>query len=336
MVCGLLVGLLILLFPLRISRLTSALSAAPALSPDMAITALRTPEPSPPPPHVAPGERADAAFSRDGLRSTVGGGLLMIPSTFSSEDGAYNLVVHFHGEPSIVMENVAYAGLDAVVAVVNLGAGSFVYDDHFGLSWALPLILEQTQSALEKRGLRGAKLRRVALSGFSAGCAAVRRILLEQPAMADRVDAVLLLDGLHVDYSPRDHSLMMDRLDGIERFARQASLGKKLLSITHSEVIPAGDYASTRETTGKLMERLGVAWAASGDAPEPPDLPLDARSPRAQARAGAPGGRRRSPRARLRGQPEGRSPRAPAPDVGDRAPQSRPLLEPPRGRLNPP
>jgi hypothetical protein len=215
----------------------------------------------------------------------------MIPSTFSSEDGAYDLVVHFHGEASFVVESLTYAGLNSVVAVVNLGVGSAAYEEQFGLSWALPQILEQTQAALEKRGLRGAKLRRVALSAFSAGCVAVRRIL-ELPAMADRVDAVLLLDGLHIGYSPRDHSPDIERLAAIERFAREASLGKKLLLITHSEVIPWGDYASTEETTDKLLERLGVARVASGGATALPELtslrgrPMQKLVPRSRADAG--------------------------------------------------
>jgi hypothetical protein len=215
----------------------------------------------------------------------------MIPATFSSEDGAYDLVVHFHGEASLVAESLAYAGLNGVVAVVNLGVGSAAYEEQFAMPWALPQILEQTQAALEKRGLRGAKLRRVALSAFSAGCAAVRRIL-EQPAIADRVDAALLLDGLHIGYSPRDHSLDIERLASVERFARQASLGRKLLSITHSEVVPSGDYASTQETTDKLLERLGVRRAASREATELPELaslrgrPLQRLAPRSRADAG--------------------------------------------------
>jgi hypothetical protein len=133
------------------------------------------------------------------------------------------------------------------------------------------VILDQTQAALEKRGLRNPKLRRLALSAFSAGCAAVKRVL-DQPGVADRVDAVILLDGLHVDYSPRDHSLEMEMVAPIERFARQAAEGKKLLSITHSEVVPMG-YASTRETTEGLVSRLGMTWAAGGDATEAPQLP---------------------------------------------------------------
>jgi len=90
--------------------------------------------------------------------------------------------------------------------------------------------------------------------------------------MADRVDAVLVLDGLHIGYAPRDHSLDFERLAACERFARQASLGQKLLLITHSEIIPKGDYASTQETANKLLARLGVARAMGGEATEIPKL----------------------------------------------------------------
>ena len=118
-------------------------------------------------------------------------------------------------------------------------------------------MLAKAQAALEARGLRDARLRRVALSAFSAGYGAVRG-LLNQPGFTDKVDAVLLLDGIHTGYMPLDHSLDMERLKPFSRFAEQAAAGKKLMSITHSEITPNGDYAGTHESTDALLKLTGA------------------------------------------------------------------------------
>jgi hypothetical protein len=269
---GLMLGLAAILFlPVRAAVVHGAISVPTPVAPVMALerAAPAEPEADTDAEEVVE-ERADVTFSR-ARRSPISGGLLAIPSTFSSTDGTYDLVLHFHGESRLVEESFTHAGLNAVVGVVNLGVGSGGYEEQFGVPWGLPTILAQTQEALEKRGLRGAKLRRLALSAFSAGYAAVRRIL-DQPALADQVDAVLLLDGIHVNYSPRDHSMNLERIASFERFARQAALGKKLFWITHSEIIPNGPFASTHQTTDKLLELVGVTRTAGGEAPAIPEL----------------------------------------------------------------
>lgn len=269
---GLMLALLAVLFsfiPARAALVNGALSAPETIAPAMALEMAAPAEPEASAEELT-GERADVTFSR-ARRSPISGGLLAIPSTFTSTDGAYDLVIHFHGEAHLVEESFTHAGLNAVVAAVNLGVGSGGYEEQFGVPWGLPQILEQTQAALEKRGLRGAKLRRLALSAFSAGYAAVRRIL-DQPALADHVDAVLLLDGIHVNYMPRDHSMNLERIASFERFARQAALGKKLFFISHSEITPKGDYASTHETTDKLLELVGATRLLGGESPAIPEL----------------------------------------------------------------
>src|SRR5438552_6693579 len=51
---------------------------------------------------VAPA-RADAGRAREG-RSPVSGGLLVVLPDFDSSDGAFDLVVHFHGNVDLVIE----------------------------------------------------------------------------------------------------------------------------------------------------------------------------------------------------------------------------------------
>jgi hypothetical protein len=283
---GMLLGLVALLFPLRASWVPRALSSPAQLAPAMAIEAAAPSEAA----QDFAAERADAAFSRE-QRSPIEFGLLTIPSTFSSDDGAYDLVVHFHGDATVVTESFARAGLNAAVAVVNLGTSSDGYKRHFAGPSALSRILKQTQVLLESRGLREAKLRRLALSAFSAGYAAVGSVL-ERPALVKKVDAVLLFDGLHAGYRPRDHSLNIERIAAFERFAKQAVLGEKLFSITHSEVSSSSAYASSLETTDKLLSRVGATRVPGGEPREVPELPstrgrpMQPLVPRSQVNAG--------------------------------------------------
>lgn len=99
------------------------------------------------------------------------------------------------------------------------------------------------------------------LVGFSAGHGAVRAILREPRHLA-RVDAVLLLDGMHTSYVPEGQVLaaggMLDPLNlmSLTAFARAAADGEKRMLIAHSEVFP-GTYASTTEKADWTLRTLG-------------------------------------------------------------------------------
>ncbi|WP_437291360.1 hypothetical protein [Sorangium sp. So ce406] len=215
-------------------------------------------------PAVAVEDRADAALDRSTV-IPIPDGIITIPASFSSADGAYDLVVHFHGVNDVVQAGFERAGLNAVVMIINMGISSAAYETRFSIRSYLPALLAKTQAALEARGLRDARLRRVALSAFSAGYGAVRG-LLNQPGFDDKVDAVLLLDGIHTGYMPLDHSLDMERLKPFGRFAELAATGKKLMSITHSEITPVGDYAGTHESTDALLKLAGAQRAPGAGA----------------------------------------------------------------------
>jgi hypothetical protein len=139
---------------------------APAHPVATAAAAEAPPTAAPAPP---PGPRADAALSRAN-RSPLAGGLLTLPPSFASADGAYDLVIHLHGNTDLVEESFAVAGVNAVVVILNLGNGSGPYEDRFANSLSLPEVVDRAQTTMEKRGLAHATLRRLALSAWSAGC----------------------------------------------------------------------------------------------------------------------------------------------------------------------
>jgi hypothetical protein len=221
-------------------------------------------------PSLAPPPRADAALSRE-HRSPIAGGLLMIPPAFRSLDGAYDLVIHFHGNTDLVEESFVTSGIGAVLVTMNHGNGSGVYEDRYANPLVLSDVLDRVQATLEKRGLEHAKLRRLALTAWSAGYGAVLEILT-RPALAEKVDAVILLDGIHVGYRAGTSEPQLDRLMPFERFAREAMEGKKLFTITHSDITPVGHYAGTRETTDALLRSIGVDRQSGGEAPAMPAL----------------------------------------------------------------
>jgi hypothetical protein len=99
------------------------------------------------------------------------------------------------------------------------------------------------------------------LGGWSAGCGAVRQIL-KTPESYARVDAALLIDGMHTDYvdgkpGPLESKLDPGNLEIWLQLARDAIAGRKRLIVTHSEIFP-GTYASTTETADYLLAQLGL------------------------------------------------------------------------------
>ena len=103
---------------------------------------------------------------------------------------------------------------------------------------------------------------RVTLVGFSAGHGAIRAILRE-PRHFARVDAVLLLDGMHTSYVPEGTpvaaggSLDPHNLSAFVDFAQAAMRGEKHFVVSHSEIFP-GTFASTTETADYLLHTLSL------------------------------------------------------------------------------
>jgi hypothetical protein len=229
------------------------------------------PPPADPPPVVLPapvplGPRADAHVNREGY-GHIPGGVVFVPSTFSSEDGAYDLYLHFHGNTRVVRESAEHAGLNAIVAVVNLGVNSAPYLDGYEEPGTYERTLGAVGRVLGERGLDHAHLRRVAVGSWSGGYGAVSRIL-EHDEGTGALDAVIVLDGIHCGYLEEDPKALNVRI--ISPFltgARRAAVGDFLFTVTHSEIDP-GTYAGTAVTAGYLLDAVHARREAPGPAPE--------------------------------------------------------------------
>jgi hypothetical protein len=244
----------------------SALAAAPAPT---ALEPVDEPRRDPiPAPPAAP--RADEKLQREGRSPFAGGYLTLLPD-FASPDGVYDVVIHFHGNTDLVEQSLAYAGIGAVFVPQNYGVGSGPYEERFAAEGALPEVLDRVQAAMVKRGLAGARLGRVALVAWSAGYGAVLRIL-EHERVAERIDAVILLDALHIGRVPGGRAPDVDRVLPYERFARWATEGRKLFTITHSDIAPDA-YVGAHDTADVLLRRVGVLRYAGGEEATIPPLP---------------------------------------------------------------
>lgn len=234
-----------------------------------------------PPPPVAPslepaGPAADAHVNRNGYSSIHNGAcVVFMPKTFSSADGTYDLFLHFHGGTKIVLESAEHAGLDAVVAVVNLGTGSAPYEEAYAAPGSYELLLTDIERAVQNRGLETPHLRRVALASWSAGYGAIGTIL-EQRKGKDPLDAVLVLDGIHTGFVGGDPSVLNAmNLAPFLQAARTAAEGQLFFSITHSDVEPIG-YASTSATSSLLLDAVRATRELADPASAPEHVQLAA------------------------------------------------------------
>jgi len=163
-----------------------------------------------------------------------------------------NVVIHFHGAHTTVIPRYLASGLDAVLVIINLGIGSGPYSDSLAVRSNVDGLLERIRSTIsEQCGLGDAPITRLALSSWSAGYGAIQQFLYWRPEL---VDAVLLADGLHVGFTDRRARVVnVNSLEGFVRFAQKATRREKLMTITHSSIVPA-QYASTSETAMALSQ----------------------------------------------------------------------------------
>jgi hypothetical protein len=181
-----------------------------------------------------------------------------IPTFFDPSRGTYDLIVHFHGLAAAQEANVERSGVNAVIASINVGVGSGPYEQAFKDPWVFPHLVKVIDQAVQKSGrAHGAHLGRIALSAWSAGYGSVSAIL-RVPANAKRVDAVLLADGLHSDYTDERRHVVDDApLGKYLKVAQEAMKGDKLFALTHSSILTSG-YPNTTETIGELIKLAGV------------------------------------------------------------------------------
>ena len=126
------------------------------------------------------------------------------------------------------------------------------------------LVLKAISDSLQLKLAPPVQIRKIILSGFSAGYGAIRKIL-STPRNFQRVDRVLLLDGIHASYVPERRVLAeggqidSSGIAAFIRFANEAARkdsNKKFL-ITHSEIFP-GTFVSTTEATDFILQKLGM------------------------------------------------------------------------------
>lgn len=254
-----------------------SIATVPALAAQDSVPPPASQNPSPMVEHTRTHERI-APRELPGIRRTFTGPLgkpveVFVPEGTKHAD-ALELVVYFHGSPFIPEYSVAKLGHDHIVAVVSLAPGSGVYERTFSDPAVFDSLLAHVRSEAGAALHRAADFRGVTLVGFSAGYGAVRAILRD-PRHFARIDAVLLLDGLHTSYLPdgtvlaKGGKLDEKPLEPFVAFARAAIRGEKRFLITHSEIFP-GTFASTTETTDYLVETLGLTlepvlrWGPNG------------------------------------------------------------------------
>jgi hypothetical protein len=186
------------------------------------------------------------------------------------------LLFHFHGAAFIAEQAVSRLKGDMVGVSIHLGSGSRAYGDAFKDPGRFPLLLDAIQKSLAQRLGTRLIFDRVILSGFSAGYGAIRAIMSD-PGNYARVDAVLLLDGLHAGYVPEGRVLAdggrlnEQDLNVFVKLAQDCSRkeSRKRFLITHSEIFP-GTFVSTTEASDFILSQLGLkprpvlAWGPNG------------------------------------------------------------------------
>ncbi len=173
-------------------------------------------------------------------------------------DMGFDVLVHFHGFQA-VRKSIVGLPTGVVLAGFELGTSSGAYADKVS-----PLLFESIRASITT-ALRAqtkddrAHIRHLALTAWSAGYAAVNRILRGGD---QGIDAVVLLDGLHTGYlnpTPEEpQPLDVASLEPILAFAERAAAGEKIFFFTHSEV-GTNTYASTTKTANLLLSRLKLA-----------------------------------------------------------------------------
>ncbi len=162
-------------------------------------------------------------------------------------DGSFDALLIFHGHDMALTE---LSQVDVPIVLFGTTRGS--YRDAYAGPEALGQLLEALESRVSDVAEQPAHAGHIALVAWSGGYDAIS-ILLEQSQASDRVDSVVLLDGLHCSRKPEKMAAM---LGPFLAFAKRAAAGKTFMLVTHSSVDTDG-FASTTETMHFLANELG-------------------------------------------------------------------------------
>jgi hypothetical protein len=197
------------------------------------------------------------------VKKTAADLTVWVPAELAASGNAFDVVVHFHGASANQEQNAAEAGLKAVVVSANEGMGSTPYARAFekpgSLDRAIDLAIRTVDTSGHFDTSNGPpRVRFVALSSWSAGGAAVKQIL-DRERDAERVDAILLADGIFSRFTgdPKTKSIETKPLDPFVRFGRRAVSGEKLMMLTHT-AIETPQYPNVKECTDVLLDALDL------------------------------------------------------------------------------
>ncbi len=183
---------------------------------------------------------------------------LFIPDSLNLTADDVDVLVHFHGDPTTVNNNAAYADLNAVIVNVTYPGFSSAYSTPFSDPALFGDVIDGALSTLRAQPDIPITVDwdQLSVSSFSAGYGAVREIL-KQPTYFDQIDGLLLADSLHAGYvggSTPNPAQMVD----FKAYALAAAVGDKTMIVSHSQVSTFGAYASTTETADDLMQHVGI------------------------------------------------------------------------------
>jgi hypothetical protein len=182
----------------------------------------------------------------------------------------FDVLVHFHGADP-VRKLLVQVARGLVLVLIDKGVGGGPYARALGSPQVFPVLRRSIENALRRHtGKDNAHIRNLAVSSWSAGYAAVRKILEQrQPD----IDAYIVLDGLHGVWRhgarrrPDPDALDARYLAPEISLAKRAMNADKLFVLTHSKVDPY-TYPATGTTAALLLRELGLKptpLAAKGD-----------------------------------------------------------------------
>lgn len=230
--------------------------APPKTEPPVAVAAVET-EPARPVPVVELEPVTFGAWQGFG----IAGCSYLAPTAL---EPTVDVVFHFHAG-QMATRDLKASGMRGVFVACGYGIGSESYGKPFESPAAFGTMLTRLLAALGRSAGHPVELRRLGLASWSAGFAAVAKILAV-PEWYEKTDSVVLNDSLHAGYTDAG-DVDVKMLRTFVRFASDARAGRKLMAITHSAIVPPG-YASSAEATAALLAEAGWTGTSRDHAAE--------------------------------------------------------------------
>ena len=183
-------------------------------------------------------------------RSLGGVVTYMVPKgEYLDDDGGVDIAFHFHGG-EVADRDWRQTSLNAVIVnetYSKYGTGPYkaALED--------PVRFGETLDEVVRR-VGAKRVRRLALISWSAGYAAIGRVL-ENAHYYALADTIVVIDGLHADFI--DGRPDESRIAVFERFAKDAAAGDKTMVVVHSAIIPP-TFASSTQMAALLCAAVPV------------------------------------------------------------------------------